>query len=79
LDKIKKSSPSRIINVSSLAHTRGKINFDDLNSANDYDPGAAYNQSKLANILFTKELSKKLDGKFCDCFYFVLFHQYMAY
>lgn len=62
LDKIKKSSPSRIINISSLAHTRGKINFDDLNSANDYDPGAAYNQSKLANILFTKELSKKLDG-----------------
>ncbi|XP_076463899.1 retinol dehydrogenase 13-like [Babylonia areolata] len=62
LDKIKASSPSRIINVSSLAHTRGHINFDDLNSAKSYDPGAAYAQSKLANVLFTRELAKKLEN-----------------
>ncbi|KAL8622957.1 Retinol dehydrogenase 13 [Nucella lapillus] len=62
LDKLKSSAPSRIINVSSLAHTRGKINFDDLNSAKAYDSGTAYSQSKLANVLFTRELAKKLQN-----------------
>lgn len=62
LDKLKASAPSRIVNVSSLAHIRGKINFDDLNSAKSYDPGTAYSQSKLANILFTRELTKRLEG-----------------
>ncbi|KAK7507085.1 hypothetical protein BaRGS_00001936, partial [Batillaria attramentaria] len=62
LDKIKASAPSRIVNVSSLAHVRGQINFDDLNTAKSYDPGVAYAQSKLANVLFTRELAKKLDG-----------------
>lgn len=60
IDIIKLSAPSKIINVSSVAHTRGKINIDDLNSVKNYDPGDAYSQSKLANILFTKELSKRL-------------------
>ncbi|KAF7997158.1 hypothetical protein HCN44_005435 [Aphidius gifuensis] len=60
LDTIKLSAPSKIINVSSVAHTRGKINIDDLNSVKNYDSGDAYSQSKLANILFTKELSKRL-------------------
>lgn len=60
LDTIKLSAPSKIINVSSVAHIRGKINIDDLNSVESYDPGDAYSQSKLANILFTKELSKRL-------------------
>ena len=62
LDKLQKSQPSRIINVSSLAHTRGKICFDDLQSKREYSPGPAYAQSKLANVLFTRELSKKLDS-----------------
>ncbi|XP_060076473.1 retinol dehydrogenase 12-like [Ylistrum balloti] len=62
LDRIKKSSPSRIVNVSSTAHYRGKINFDDINSEKDYSPMAAYAQSKLANVLFTKELSERLQG-----------------
>ncbi|XP_011305179.1 retinol dehydrogenase 13 isoform X3 [Fopius arisanus] len=60
LDTIKASAPARIVNVSSVAHTRGSINTHDLNSTNSYDAGEAYAQSKLANILFTKELAKKL-------------------
>ncbi|KAK3865240.1 hypothetical protein Pcinc_029140 [Petrolisthes cinctipes] len=62
LDKLKASAPSRIINVSSVAHTRGNINFDDLNSAQKYDEGEAYAQSKLANVLFNKELAERLAG-----------------
>ncbi|XP_060655209.1 retinol dehydrogenase 13-like isoform X2 [Drosophila nasuta] len=62
LDLLKKSSPSRIVNVSSLAHVNGTINFDDLNSEKSYSPRKAYGQSKLANILFTRELAKRLEG-----------------
>ena len=57
-----KSCESRIVNVSSIAHRRSKINFDDLNSDEQYDEADAYNQSKLANVLFTKELAKRLRG-----------------
>lgn len=61
LDKLKASAPSRIINVSSLAHSlRGPIGFEDLNSENSYDKTVAYSYSKLANILFTRELAKRL-------------------
>lgn len=56
-----KSAPSRIVVLSSIAHTRGQINSADLNSDKHYDPAEAYNQSKLANILFTRELAKRLD------------------
>lgn len=62
LDTLKDSAPSRIVNVSSSAHKRGKIKFDDLNNDKTYEPGEAYAQSKLANILFTKELANKLKG-----------------
>lgn len=57
-----KSAPSRIINVSSAAHLRGKIKVEDLNSEKSYDAAEAYNQSKLANIMFTRELARKLTG-----------------
>lgn len=43
---------------------RGNINFDDLNSTQKYDEGEAYAQSKLANVLFTKELAERLAGEF---------------
>ncbi|XP_034654727.1 retinol dehydrogenase 12 isoform X1 [Drosophila subobscura] len=62
LDLLKISAPSRIVNVSSLAHTRGEINTGDLNSDKSYDEGRAYSQSKLANVLFTRELAKRLAG-----------------
>lgn len=62
LDKLKKTAPSRIINVSSVAHLRGEIDFNDLNSEKHYDPAKAYEQSKLANVLFTRELAKRLEG-----------------
>ena len=64
LDLIKKSAPSRIVNVSSTAHTlgSGKIHFDDINFEKDYSPYEAYFHSKLANVLFTRELSKRLEG-----------------
>lgn len=64
----KASAPSRIVNVSSIAHKRGKINQEDLNSDNNYDPAKAYNQSKLANVLFTRELAKRLQGKSDEIF-----------
>ncbi|XP_062945545.1 retinol dehydrogenase 13 isoform X2 [Cynocephalus volans] len=63
LDKLKTSAPSRIINLSSLAHIAGHIDFDDLNwQKKKYDTKAAYCQSKLAVVLFTKELSWRLQG-----------------
>ncbi|XP_050407238.1 retinol dehydrogenase 11 isoform X1 [Patella vulgata] len=59
---MKKSAPSRIICVTCMAYEEGSINFDDLNSQRSYDPWTAYTQSKLANILFSQELSNRLTG-----------------
>jgi NAD(P)-dependent dehydrogenase (short-subunit alcohol dehydrogenase family) len=52
--------PSRIVNVSSAAHMFGHMNFDDLQSTENYDAWRSYGQSKLANVLFTYELNKRL-------------------
>jgi NAD(P)-dependent dehydrogenase (short-subunit alcohol dehydrogenase family) len=61
LDTIKASAPARIINVSSDAHASGKIEFDNLQGERDFRP-SAYDNSKLANILFTVELARRLEG-----------------
>jgi NAD(P)-dependent dehydrogenase (short-subunit alcohol dehydrogenase family) len=62
LPLLKASAPSRIVNVSSDAHTGGKIRFDDLQGEQRYNGWAAYSQSKLANVLFTYELARRLQG-----------------
>ena len=62
LDLLKKSAPSRIVNVSSSAHLGGTIRFDDLQGERRYGGFRAYNQSKLAQILFTQELARRLEG-----------------
>jgi len=61
LDTIKASAPARIINVSSGAHISGRIEFDNLQGERDYSP-RAYDNSKLANLLFTVELAHRLEG-----------------
>ncbi|GJQ10333.1 hypothetical protein GpartN1_g5130.t1 [Galdieria partita] len=60
LDRLIASAPSRVIVVSSYAHTFGKIDFDNLQWQRNYSGFAAYGASKLANILFVKELDRRL-------------------
>ncbi|XP_019647921.1 PREDICTED: retinol dehydrogenase 13-like [Branchiostoma belcheri] len=62
LDKLKAAEQGRIINTSSIAHGHGKIKFDDINSKDKYDDVEAYSQSKLALVLFSLELSNRLEG-----------------
>jgi len=62
LDLLKASQPARIVNVSSNAHRFGDIDLDDLQNEQKYSGFGAYGQSKLANILFTKELARQLEG-----------------
>lgn len=62
LGVLKRSAPSRIVVVSSLAHYFGWIRFHDLHSQGSYNSGLAYCQSKLANVLFIRELARKLTG-----------------
>ena len=64
MDKLIASGPGRIVNVASGAHMFIKeINFEDLQSEKEYKTMHVYGQSKLANILFTRELSDKVQGK----------------
>ena len=51
---------ARIVTVSSISHRQGAIDFDDLHAERHYDPSRAYAQSKLANLLFTYELDRRL-------------------
>lgn len=67
LDLLKRSAPSRIVVVSSSGHTRGRINWDDIMNEKNYAPFPVYCQSKLANVLFARELSKKLEGTGVTC------------
>jgi NAD(P)-dependent dehydrogenase (short-subunit alcohol dehydrogenase family) len=60
LDRLLATPGSRIVTVSSIAHRRGVIHFDDLQSERRYDPADAYAQSKLANLLFTYQLHARL-------------------
>ena len=62
LERLKASAPARIVNVSSALHARGRIDFDDLQTKRGYRSVGAYAASKLANVLFTTELARRLDG-----------------
>uniref|UniRef100_A0A8B9IK97 NADP-retinol dehydrogenase n=1 Tax=Anser cygnoides TaxID=8845 RepID=A0A8B9IK97_ANSCY len=62
LERLKQSAPARIVNVSSLGHHGGRIRFHDLNGEKSYNRGLAYCHSKLANVLFTRELARRLQG-----------------
>ena len=62
LDRLKASAPARVITVSSGAQSMGRIEFDDLQGARSYSGQRAYNQSKLANVMFTNELARRLHG-----------------
>lgn len=61
LDTLTKTDNARIVALSSLAHHAGEINFDDLQSKENYSPMGAYQQSKLANILYGIELQRRLE------------------
>lgn len=61
MDIILRTPKSRIVNVSSAAHRSGKIDFDDIMKEKEYSRFSAYSQSKLANLLFTYELQRKLE------------------
>jgi len=62
LDRLMRSASARVVTVSSNAHAMGRMDFDDLQGERSYSGARAYNQSKLANLLFTYELAKKLQG-----------------
>jgi NAD(P)-dependent dehydrogenase (short-subunit alcohol dehydrogenase family) len=62
LDRLAHSAAARVVTVSSNAQAQGRIDFDDLQGDRQYSGARAYSQSKLANVLFTYELAKRLQG-----------------
>jgi retinol dehydrogenase-14 len=62
LDRLKASAPARVVTVSSGAQSLGTIDFDDLQGERKYSGQTAYNQSKLASVMFTFELARRLEG-----------------
>jgi len=62
LDTLKASTPSRVVNVSSAMHSGAQLNFDDLQGARKYSGMKAYGQSKLALLMFTYDLARRLAG-----------------
>ncbi|HEY5879153.1 MAG TPA: SDR family oxidoreductase [Nakamurella sp.] len=60
LDRLRRSVPARVVTVASNAHAQGRIDFDDLQGERSYSGGRAYNQSKLANVLFSYQLAGRL-------------------
>ena len=61
-DLLVASAPARVVTVSSGAQAMGRIDLDDLQGERSYNGQRAYNQSKLANVLFTYELARRLEG-----------------
>lgn len=63
LDLVVASAPARIVNVSSVGHRQGTLDFEDIGFERGYGIMKAYSRSKLANVLFTSELARRLEGK----------------
>ncbi|MGA9486274.1 MAG: SDR family oxidoreductase [Methylocella sp.] len=61
-ERLQASAPARVINTSSGAHRGARLDFDDLQLVKDFSAMKAYSRSKLCNILFTRELSRRLHG-----------------
>lgn len=61
-ERLAASAPARIVNTASAAHRGAKLDFDDLQSARNYRGFSVYGRSKLCNILFTRELARRLQG-----------------
>ncbi|MBI5366219.1 MAG: SDR family oxidoreductase [Planctomycetes bacterium] len=62
LERVRAAAPARVITVSSMLHTRGRIDFGDLQSERSYSGLGAYSNTKLGNVLFTRELAGRLAG-----------------
>jgi NAD(P)-dependent dehydrogenase (short-subunit alcohol dehydrogenase family) len=62
LARLKASAPARVVTVASNAQSLGKIDFEDLQGERRYSGQTAYNQSKLADVMFTYELARRLEG-----------------
>jgi retinol dehydrogenase-14 len=62
LDLVVAAAPARIVNVSSIGHRQGTLDFDDLGFERGYQIMRAYGRSKLANVLYTRELAQRLEG-----------------
>ena len=62
LETLKSNAPARIVNVASNSHRGEHLDFDNLELERGYNPGRAYGRSKLANLYFTYELSRRLKG-----------------
>jgi NAD(P)-dependent dehydrogenase (short-subunit alcohol dehydrogenase family) len=62
LDRLRASAPARIVSTASMTYSGASIDFDDLHSAKSYSGATAYARSKLANVLFTRELARRLAG-----------------
>lgn len=62
LEQLRATPGARIVSTSSIAHKRGKIDFDDINAERGYNPMLRYGQSKIANLYFAYELQRRLDA-----------------
>ncbi len=62
LDTLKESAPARVVTVSSQVHSKSPLDLDDLGSEREYTASQVYRKTKLANILFTYELTRRLEG-----------------
>jgi NAD(P)-dependent dehydrogenase (short-subunit alcohol dehydrogenase family) len=71
LDRLRRSAPARVVTTSSVAHTGGLLDLDDLDGERRWSSMGAYSSSKLANILFTRELARRLEGTsvVANCFH----------